>query len=84
MLEHEIGEVFYSQVLKKWLKVCEDAVQHPVYLSEGCEKCVFNHLGCVADDFDGGECVADVREDGKYVHFEETEEPQKGGEQCQQ
>ena len=84
MLARKIGEVFYSQVLGKWCKVCEDLYQSTIEMAGGCEECAFYHLDCVANDFDGGECVAYDREDGKYVHFEETEEPQKGGEQCQQ
>lgn len=84
MLERKIGEVFYSQILKKWLRVCEDADQNPVCWLEGCRKCPFYRLDCVAEVSDLGECAARRREDGKNVHFEKTEAPQKGGEQCLQ
>ena len=77
MPEHEIGEVFYSQVLKKWLKVCENSDQ--LDLTKGCRKCAFFLLPCWKKEINPGYCFAGSWEDLKHVHFEETEEPQKGG-----
>lgn len=84
MIERKIGDVFYSQILKKWLKVCEDTGKCLGYWWEDCEKCVCANLECWDEDYNPGECTSDMRKDGKNVHFEETEAPQEGGEQCQQ
>ena len=84
MIERKIGDVFYSQILKKWLKVCEDTDKSTVNWWEGCGKCAFFPLDRCSEEHTPGICNGKMRKDDKYVHFEETEAPQEGGEQCQQ